>query len=119
MLEAGGIDVFVGASGHASVEMNSLALGGHRLWVPASQHRAASILLIAVLGGEEWEFSRGLQRAILRFCGVWAALWTALSALWWLYGGGPLLYLLVAPLDVLTIPVNPQGRGDYYLAADA
>lgn len=119
MLEAGGIDVVIGASSHASVAVNSLALGGHRLWVPASQHRAASDLLIEVLGEEEWTFSRGLQQAIFRFCGAWAAIWTALAGLGWLVGGAPLLYLFVAPLNALTIPVNPQGRGDYYLAPDA
>lgn len=118
MLEAGGILVAIGGAGHASVSVNSLFLGGHRLWVPASQHRAASDLLLEVLGDEEWAFSHGLQRAVFRFCGSWAALWTTAAGLLWLYGA-PFIYVLMAPFNAITIPVNPQGRGDYYLSTDA
>ena len=50
MLEAAGIMVHVGGAWHASVKVNSLALGGHRLWIPASQHEAASAILLEVLG---------------------------------------------------------------------
>lgn len=118
MLEAGGIQVYVGGAAHASVEINSLALGGHRVWVPASQHRAASELLVEVLGKEQWAFSKGLQRAVLRFIGAWAGLWSLCAAFGTLFGA-PLYSILLAPLGALTIPVNPQGRGDYYLHREA
>lgn len=118
MLEGGGIQVHVGGAAHASAEINSLALGGHRLWVPASQHRAASKLLIEVLGKEQWAFSKGLQRAVLRFIGAWAGLWAFCAVIGTLFGA-PLYSILLAPLSALTIPVNPQGRGDYYLQRDA
>ncbi len=115
MLEAGGILVHVDGAAHASVSVNSLALGGHRLWVPALQHEAASTLLIEVLGKERWAFSYGLQRAILRLVGAWAALWSAIAIMWWGLGQAPLALVLLGPLNAVTIPVNPQGRGDYYL----
>jgi hypothetical protein len=111
MLEAGGILVHVGGAAHASAEVNTAALGGHRLWVPASQHMAAS--------EEEWAFSRGLQRAVLRFAGAWAGLSTAAALVICSLGKAPMLWALMAPFSALTIPVNPQGRGDYYLHADA
>lgn len=119
MLEAGGILVCVGGAGHASAEINSLALGGHRIWVPASQHRAASALLREVLGEEEWGFSPGLRRAVLRVLAVWAgpAVLTYAMALW-MGVIGP-AYLALAPLSVLLLPVQPQGRGDYYLTGTA
>jgi Putative prokaryotic signal transducing protein len=117
MLEAAGIQVMVGGAGHASVEVYSLALGGHRLWVPALQHEAASEVLREVFGEEMWAFNQGLQQAVLRFAGVWAALWTAWALIWWSLGQASLSWVLAAPFNALTIPVNPQGRGDYYLVA--
>lgn len=117
MLEAAGIQVMVGGSGHASVEVNSLALGGHRLWIPASQHQAASVILREVLGVEPWRFSCGLQRAVLRFAGIWAGISTSIALGAWLVSTAPFVWILAAPLSVLMVPVNPQGRGDYYLAA--
>jgi len=119
MLEAGGVQVCVGASAHTSVEVNSLVLGGHRLWVPASQHKHASNLILEVLGEDEWGFSRGLQRALFRVCGAWGGLMTAWAAGLWILGQVPVLGVLMAPLCVLGMPVNPQGRGDYYLHGEA
>lgn len=117
MLEAGGVAVTVGEQGHTGVAINALALGGHRLWVPVSQHVAASSLIIEVLGANEWEFSRGLQRAVLRVAGFWAVMYGLIGGLGWLSGDFPLLAATMAPLSALSTPVNPQGRGDYYLVA--
>lgn len=72
MLEAAGILVHVGGAAHASVEVNSLALGGHRLWVPAWQHRAASEILLEVLDDEEWGYCCSLRRAVLRVLALWS-----------------------------------------------
>jgi hypothetical protein len=118
MLEAAGVFVFIGGSQHASVQINSVALGGHRLMVPASQHQLASDLLLEVLGEEEWAFSYGLQRAVFK---LWALI-TGFSLLGyvavWLSGGMSAFALWLAPLSVLSFPVNPQGRGDYYFLED-
>jgi hypothetical protein len=118
MLEAAGIQVMVGGAAHAGVEVNSLALGGHRLWVPASQQDAASALLREVLGEEVWAFSPGLRRAVLRFAGAWVALSAVGAVIWSLLGQASILWVLATPFSALTIPVNPQGRGDYYLTMD-
>ena len=115
MLEANGIPVFVGGAGHASVEVNSLALGGHRLWIPASHHRIASELLLEVLGDDEWSFSYGLRRSVLRVIGTIAAVYVSVTAFLFSQGLVPLIAIAVAPLGILSLHVNPQGRGDYYL----
>lgn len=117
MLEAAGVQVTVGANCHASVAVNSLALGGHRLWVPASQHYFASSVLREVLGEEEWAFCRGLQRAVWRLLAVWTSLQTVLTVFGVWVGGISASTLLLVPLSCLTVPVNPQGRGDYFLAS--
>ncbi len=119
VLEAAGIHVFVGAVHHASAEVNSLALGGHRLMVPATQHRLASGLLREVLGNNEWGFSYGLRRAVLKFLGLWAGIQIGIVTCGVMLGviGGPILFAI--PLAVLGVPVNPQGRGDYFLSAEA
>ena len=116
MLEAAGILVHVGGSGHASVANNSLALGGHRLWVPASQYVDASKILVEVLGEEEWAFSYGLQRAVFRVTAVWASISAMAFAIGLWFGAYMWWHLLLLPLTPLGLPVSPQGRGDFYLA---
>ena len=120
MLEAAGILVHVGGAGHASVEVNSLALGGHRLWVPTCQHLAASQILIEVLGEDEWSFSYGVRQSILRVAGFWVIVTSAFTLAAAALGAVPISAVLLAPLAAFGLPVNPQGRGDYYLhpAAD-
>ncbi|NMN05771.1 MULTISPECIES: hypothetical protein [unclassified Novosphingobium] len=119
MLEANGIPVCVGAQGHAGVSINSLALGGHRLWIPASHHAIASDLLDEVLGEEEWAFSYGLRRAVLRSMSLWAACNIVPGAIAVYAGILPAFALLALPLAAFTVPVNPQGRGDYFLTEPA
>jgi hypothetical protein len=119
MLEATGILVDVGALGHASVEVNSLVLGGHRLWVPDFQHREASEILLEVLGEKEWAFSYGLQRAVFRMVGFVTVWYAALFAMMAWSGAASVWTILMAPLNAVSLPVNPQGRGDYFLHPDA
>ena len=119
MLEAGGVQVCIGGNAHASVSVNSLALGGHRLWIPASQHKLASSLIYEVLGADEWSFSYGARRAVLKAAGFWTGFYALLASIAWAFGSGPFFAIFLAPLGVIGMPVNPQGRGDYYLVAAA
>ena len=115
MLRAAGIDVCVGANHHASVEVNSLLLGSHRLWIPACQlEQASAVIRRAGLEGN-WQFSRGLQRAVLRFLAIWMGSHLVLILPYVLSGLLPITVIAILPVSALTVPVNPQGRGDYYL----
>ena len=116
MLEAAGVFVNIGGVNHASVQINSLALGGHRLWVPKFQYEHASAVLMEVLGEDEWGFSKGLQRAVFRVVALWFGLSLTIFGVGVFAGQLPIWELLLTPLSALSVPVNPQGRGDYYLA---
>ena len=61
------------------------------------------------------DVSFGLRRAVIRLLAVWAVPQAAFYAMGlWVGLLGP-SHLLFAPLTFLAVPVNPQGRGDYYL----
>ena len=116
MLEAAGILVGVGGAAHAGVDPISQALGGHRLWIPASQHAEASAILLEVLGDNEWSFSYGLRRAIFRFMAVSVGVFALFLAGWSFALVGRLVpETLFVPFGMVIFPANPQGRGDYYL----
>lgn len=120
MLDAAGIIVHVGGEHHTSVMANIIALGGFRLTVPAWQHAEASGVIAGMLGSPAPEFSRHMQRAIgrlvLAIIGSVAVFVLPYAAIW---GAKGLLVILASPLFMLGIPVNPQGRGDYFLSAPA
>jgi hypothetical protein len=118
VLEAEGIIAVAGGYHHASVEVISLALGGHRIWVPASQWAEASAILREAGADRDWQFCEGLRRAVLRFLAVWVALYGAAMAATVAAGLYSAWGLLGVPFAALTVPVNPQGRGDFYLASD-
>ena len=118
MLEAAGILAVAGGVHHASVAVNSLALGGHRIWIPASQWAEASAILREEGVDREWSFCPGVRRAALQFIALWLVLYGSVVALGIAAGHVAAWWLLSAPLSALTVPVNPQGRGDFYLAAE-
>lgn len=117
MLQAAGIIVTVGALQHASVSLNSLALGHYRLEVPNWQHDDASRIVAITFTDTEYRFSPGLQTAVIKlllvkfFADFGAVLLAALLpgpvALWSF--GLPFLLLVGTP-------VSPQGRSDYFLS---
>lgn len=117
MLQAAGIIVTVGALHHASVSLNSLALGHYRLVVPDWQHDDASGIVATTFASAEYRFSEGLQTAVIKlllakfFADFGAILLAALMpgpVALWTFG---LPFLLV-----LGTPVSPQGRSDYFLS---
>ena len=115
ILEAEGILAFAGGVHHASVEVNSLALGGHRISVAASQWAEASAILREAGADRGWQFSEGLRRALLRFLALWLGLYASALALSVAAGALALWELAYLPFAAV-VPVNPQGRGDFYLA---
>jgi hypothetical protein len=117
VLEAEGIIAVAGGVHHASVAVNSLALGGHRIWVPASQWAEASAILREAGADRDQAFSTGLQRAVLRFLGVWFCIYSGVAAVTALGSAIPLWVIASIPL-AMVVPVNPQGRSDFYLAAE-
>jgi len=117
VLEAAGILAVAGGLHHASVEVNSLALGGHRIWVPASQWAEASAVLRESGADRDWAFCSGARRAVLRFLGVWFCLYGGVAAVTALAGTFPLWIIGTIPF-AMVVPVNPQGRGDFYLLAE-
>jgi hypothetical protein len=117
VLEAEGIIAVAGGVHHASVEVNSLALGGHRIAVPASQWAEASAILREAGSDRDAAFCTGLQRAVLRFLGIWFCVYGGVAALVALGSAFPLWVIASIPL-AMAVPVNPQGRGDFYLAAE-
>ena len=117
MLDAAGIIVHVGGEYHASVQVNSIALGGYRLGVPAWQHADASQILSETFANGVYNFSIGLQAAVIRLMlAVVGSAFFVIGATWLISGIRPPAELMAFPLAVISIPVNPQGTSDYYLS---
>jgi len=116
VLEAEGIIAVVSGLNHASVEVNSVALG-HRIWVPASQWEDASAILRESGADRDWQFSEGPRRAVLRLIGFWLAVYGGTMLVGVATGALAFWELAYLPLAAI-MPVNPQGRGDFYLVAD-
>jgi hypothetical protein len=117
MLDAAGIIAHIGGENHASVEINSIALGGYRITVPEWQHFSASNILENTFANMDRPFSEGLQTAIIRFLLIWFGsfcIWITPFA--FLNGINPLSVYPYGLLGVIGVPVSPQGIGDYYLS---
>lgn len=115
MLRGYGILVHVSGDAHASIEVNSLALGAHRLMVPQDDYGVASDILRALPLEQERFPIPAVRKAILRVAGFWVGIhlpWVLLGA--WL-GAVPVWASILFVVDLAIIPVNPQGRTDFYL----
>ena len=115
VLDAAGIHVWIGGEAHASVDPISLALGGHRLLVPAWQHVTASnFVREVVLEQHEVSFEGG-RSAIMRFLAllVGSQLFVALPAA--IVGVWPWFALTGILFSPLGVPVDPRGRAQYVL----
>jgi hypothetical protein len=117
MLEAAGIIANVGGIHHASVSINSLALGHYHLTVPDWQYDDASHIVAASFANTEYRFSEGLQTAVIKlvlvkffaeFCAVFLAALMPGPVVLWSFG---LPFLLV-----FETPVPAQARSDYFLS---
>lgn len=119
MLRSAGIIVHIDGDQHASVEVITLALGGHRLLVPTWQwDEASGVIREAELPGN-WQFCYGLRRAILRFLASYLGAWLVMIVPAILLKAYPASVLLQMPLLVLGVPVNPQGPPQFFLSRPA
>ncbi len=117
MLDAAGIIAHIGGENHASVEINSIALGGYRITVPEWQHFKASNILANTFANMDRSFSEGFQTAIIRFLLIWfSSLCFWITPIAFLNGVNPLTVYPYALLGIIGVPVSPQGIGDYYLS---
>lgn len=118
MLDAAGIIVHVGGEYYTSVSPDIVAIGGFRLTVPAWQYEDASVLLAEMLQGPEPAPNGHMRRALGRFALATMA-WMGVGMLPYaaVLGTKVLILIVFSPLALFTLPVNPQGRGDYYLAS--
>jgi hypothetical protein len=120
MLDAAGIIVHLGGEYYTSVSPDIVAIGGFRLTVPAWQHGDASALLEEILAQPEPEPNSHARRALGRFA-IATMGWMTIGVLPYaaLPGANALVIILFSPVTLFTLPVNPQGRGDYYLTPAA
>lgn len=121
LLDSAGILAHIGGYNHASVSMCQLALGGFKLTVPEFQYAEACRLISATPGFGEDVFSKALQQAVVKMMVFWTLIFgLPMSYVIVMEGDGSSpLSILLAPLAALTIPVNPQGNGEYFLAKRA
>ncbi len=116
MLEGYGIPVHVGGYAQGSTEYNALALGGYRLWVSEADWSVASELLRQSAASAPDSVVTGPRRAILRFWSVALAPQLALIVPALMSAGTAAAAALLFPFSMVFMPVNPQGRADYFLA---
>ncbi|ANU06751.1 putative signal transducing protein [Paraurantiacibacter namhicola] len=125
MLRSAGIMVHIHGDHHASAEAISLALGGHRLMVPAWQWEAASAVIREAELPGSWEFCSGPAKALWRFVGVYFGAELAIGLLGVLTvpglpAGNLLAGMLVnVPATVLAARGSPQGPAEFFLAPTA
>lgn len=117
-LDAAGIPVDVGGEFYTSVSPDILAIGGFRILVPAECHGEASAILRDVAHDYAPEFPHAARTAMARFSVAWLGMVAIFTLPYVLLAGlQGLGFLVSAPFLLLTTPVNPSVRGDYYLAA--
>ena len=116
MLEGYGIRVHIGADAQGSTEYNSLALGGYRLWMSEADWPVASDILRQSAASAPDTVCTGPRRALVRFWLVALAAQAAFLLPAVVALGTIPVAVVLAPLSMFFVPVNPQGRTDYYLA---
>ena len=116
MLRGYGLLVSLDGEAHASVAYNSLALGGHRLRVSKADYEAASDILRQA--GEDRDSRQPYRpaRPLLWLVGLLATFYTTTIGLSVIAGTASLMSLFYIPLGIYSIPLDPKGKPDYFLA---
>lgn len=116
-LDAAAIPVDVGGEFYTSVSPDILAIGGFRLSIPAECHGEASAILRDTADDYVPDFPHAARGAMARFSAAWLGAVAMFTLPYTLIAGVQGLgFLFSAPFLLLTTPVNPMVRGDYYLA---
>ena len=118
MLRGYGLIVSLDGEAHASVSYNSLALCGHRLRVASEDYGVASEILRQAGAEGDYELPRP-NRLLMWAAAMLGAFYLATIGLSVLVGSAPAYSLLYIPLGIYSIPVDPKGRPDYFLAPEA
>lgn len=116
-LDAYGILAHIGGYNHACVSVIPMALGGFRFSVPAFQHSEASQIIEESPGFGAPHFSYGLQKAIVKFLILWASFASITIGIQFVMNSDfDATDILFVPASLLSVPVNPQGYGEYFLS---
>ncbi len=116
MLRGYGVHVDLNADSYGAIDPISLALGGYRLRVFEEDYQVSSDILREAGTAEQGVVSTGPRKAIIRFALAWIGVTLPFSAMALVASDFRVSEpLLVTPIELI-IPVNPQGKADYFLA---
>ncbi len=119
MLNGYGIHTVIDGDHYASVEFNSLALGGHRLSVIQEDYEVASdILRQGGVLAHEPSYSKP-SSTLFKFLGLVFGCNAVVILPGVMLGAAPCTMLFLIPWSVFSVPVDPKGPPDYFLAASA
>ncbi|MEO9461818.1 MAG: hypothetical protein ABJ242_03690 [Marinomonas sp.] len=116
MLRGYGLLVSLDGEAHAATEYISLALGGHRLRVAKADYETASEILRQCGAETDTREIRPPTRVLKWLVGLAVTAYSAFIVPTVIFGAAPAYYLLQIPAGIYTLPVNPQGRPEYFLA---
>ncbi len=116
MLRGYGISAWIDGEAHAAAEYISMALGGHRLTVFRDDYPCASEILLQAGVLETQEQTRKPRLALILLVAGAAACYSAIIATLITGAQLSLAWVLAIPLSIYTVPVDPKGRADYFLA---
>lgn len=117
MLEGYGIPVHIGGYAQGTTEYWSHVFGGYRLWISEDDHEAASQIIRQSGALDDISMRKWPRKALVQLILFWAILkGGAILGAFSLQGITPpiQLYGLMA-VEVFNLPVNPQGKADYFL----
>lgn len=119
MLEGYGIPVHIGGDRQGSTEYWSQAFGGYRLWIPEHDHVVASEIIRQSGALDDIPRRKQPRWALIRFLLLWfgiklgilitSSISTSLPI--------PIYPVGMVVLDSFMVPVNPQGKADYFLVS--
>lgn len=116
MLRGYGLHASIDGEAHAATEYITMAFGGHRLYVFSEDYEAASQILRECGVEHDDRKLRPPGRALKWLVGMTAAGVAAflVPSVW--SGAAPAWLLGYIPMSIYSLPVDPKGKPDYFLA---